>query len=63
MIATASAAALVTTSGRMPKSEEVAHMNMNPIPIPQKWSDGGLVTVEKFCDLIRTPQRAVRDWR
>ena len=47
----------------MPKSEEVAHMNMNPIPIPQKWSDGGLVTVEKFCDLIRTPQRAVRDWR
>ena len=42
-------------------TEEVAHMN--PIQIPQEWSDDGLITFEEFCDLIRTPQRTVRDWR
>jgi hypothetical protein len=36
---------------------------MNPIQIPQEWSDNGLITFEEFCDLIRTPQRTVRDWR
>lgn len=36
---------------------------MNPIQIPQEWSDSGLITFEEFCDLIRTPQRTVRDWR
>ena len=36
---------------------------MIPIQIPQEWSDNGLITFEEFCDLIRTPQRTVRDWR
>jgi len=36
---------------------------MNPIQIPQEWPDNGLITFEEFCDLIRTPQRTVRDWR
>ncbi|WP_244928556.1 helix-turn-helix domain-containing protein [Nocardioides sp. W7] len=34
-----------------------------PIQVPDDWDDGGLITVEEFCDLIRTPQRTVRDWR
>jgi hypothetical protein len=42
-------------------TEEVTHMN--PIQIPQEWPDSGLITFEEFCDLIRTPQRTVRDWR
>ena len=36
---------------------------MNPIEIPDDWDDRGLITFEEFCELIRTPQRAVRDWR
>lgn len=36
---------------------------MNPIEIPVDWSDKGLLTFEEFCELIRTPQRTVRDWR
>lgn len=34
-----------------------------PIQIPPDWRDEGLLTFEEFCDLIRTPQRTVRDWR
>lgn len=36
---------------------------MNPIHIPPEWDDNDLITFEEFCDLIRTPQRTVRDWR
>ena len=36
---------------------------MDPIQIPHEWTDNGLLTFEEFCDLIRTPQRTVRDWR
>jgi hypothetical protein len=36
---------------------------MNPIEIPQGRDDRGLITFEQFCELIRTPQRTVRDWR
>ncbi len=36
---------------------------MQPIHIPHDWDDQGLITFEEFCDLIRTPQRTVRDWR
>ncbi|GAB3652921.1 hypothetical protein GCM10027596_02650 [Nocardioides korecus] len=36
---------------------------MSPIQIPHEWSDTGLLTFEEFCELIRTPQRTVRDWR
>lgn len=36
---------------------------MNPIQIPAEWDDSGLLTFEEFCELIRTPQRTVRDWR
>ena len=36
---------------------------MQPIQIPDDWDDRGLLTFEEFCDLIRTPQRTVRDWR
>jgi len=36
---------------------------MHPIHIPDDWDDRGLITFEEFCDLIRTPQRTVRDWR
>lgn len=34
-----------------------------PIRVPDACDDGGLITVEEFCDLIRTTQRTVRDWR
>ena len=34
-----------------------------PINIPEDWDDNGLIMFEEFCDLIRTPQRTVRDWR
>jgi hypothetical protein len=36
---------------------------VNPIHIPPEWDGNGLITFEEFCDLIRTPQRTVRDWR
>ena len=36
---------------------------MSPIEIPDDWDDRGLITFEEFCELIRTPQRTVRDWR
>lgn len=36
---------------------------MNPIEIPEDLDDRGLITFEEFCELIRTPQRTVRDWR
>jgi hypothetical protein len=36
---------------------------MEPIQIPPEWDDNALITFEEFCDLIRTPQRTVRDWR
>jgi len=34
-----------------------------PINIPEDWDDNALILFEEFCDLIRTPQRTVRDWR
>jgi hypothetical protein len=36
---------------------------VNPIHIPVEWDDNGPILFEEFCDLIRTPQRTVRDWR
>ena len=36
---------------------------VTPIEIPDDWDDHGLIIFEEFCDLIRTPQRTVRDWR
>ena len=36
---------------------------MNPIEIPDDWDDRGLISLEEFCELIRTSQRTVRDWR
>ena len=36
---------------------------MIPIQIPAEWDDDGLMLFEEFCDLIKTPQRTVRDWR
>ncbi len=36
---------------------------MAPINIPDDWEDNGLIMFEEFCELIRTPQRTVRDWR
>lgn len=36
---------------------------MNPIQIPNDWDDRALITFEEFCNLIRIPQRTVRDWR
>ena len=45
----------------MPIRQEVTRME--PIQIPDEWDDNGLITFEEFCDLIRTPQRTVRDWR
>ncbi|MCR6033615.1 hypothetical protein GGQ22_19595 [Nocardioides sp. zg-579] len=34
-----------------------------PIQVPDDWDYRGLITVEEFRDLIRTPHRTVRDWR
>ena len=34
-----------------------------PIHVPHEWDDQGLLTFEKFCSLIQTPPRTVRDWR
>jgi hypothetical protein len=36
---------------------------VTPIQIPPEWNDHGLLNFEEFCELIRTPQRTVRDWR
>lgn len=36
---------------------------MTPIHIPDDWDDNGLITFEEFCEIVRTPQRTVRDWR
>ena len=36
---------------------------MSPITIPDDWDDNGLILFEEFCELIRTPQRTVRDMR
>lgn len=36
---------------------------MEPIHIPDAWQDNALLNFEEFCELIRTPQRTVRDWR
>ena len=36
---------------------------MSPITIPDDWDDHGLIPFEEFCELIRTPQGTVRDWR
>jgi hypothetical protein len=35
----------------------------SPIHVPHDWDDHGLLTFEKFCHLIQTPPRTVRDWR
>lgn len=36
---------------------------VTPISIPVDWDDNDLISFEDFCELIRTPQRTVRDWR
>jgi hypothetical protein len=36
---------------------------VTPIGIPDDWDDNNLILFEEFCELIRTPQRTVRDWR
>lgn len=36
---------------------------ITPISIPDTWDDNDLISFEDFCELIRTPQRTVRDWR
>ena len=36
---------------------------VTPIGIPEVWDDNNLILFEEFCELIRTPQRTVRDWR
>ena len=36
---------------------------MNPSRSPTTGTTTNLITFEEFCDLIRTPQRTVRDWR
>lgn len=36
---------------------------MEPIQIPHDWPEDGLLTFEEFCEVFRTPQRTVRDWR
>lgn len=39
------------------------HVMVTPIGIPDDWDDNNLILFEEFCELIRTPQRTVRDWR
>jgi hypothetical protein len=34
-----------------------------PIHGPHEWDARGLLTFEKFCSLVQTPPRTVRDWR
>jgi hypothetical protein len=41
------------------KGEEM----VTPIGVPGDWDDDNLILFEEFCELIRTPQRTVRDWR
>ena len=36
-------------------------MMIAPISVPDDWDDRALLTFEEFCNLIRTPQRTVRD--
>ena len=36
---------------------------VTPIGIPEDWDDNNLILFEEFCELIRTPQRTVRDWK
>ncbi|QIX26933.1 hypothetical protein ncot_10200 [Nocardioides sp. JQ2195] len=36
---------------------------MTPINIPTDRDDNALILFEEFCDLIRTPQRTVHNWR
>jgi hypothetical protein len=36
---------------------------VTPIHIPEDWDDNALILFDEFCELIRTPQRTVRDWR
>jgi hypothetical protein len=38
-------------------------MTIAPISVPDDWDDNGILLFEEFCQLIRTPQRTVRDWR
>jgi hypothetical protein len=36
---------------------------VGPINILEDWDNNGLVLFQKFCQLICTPQRTVRNWR
>ncbi|UUZ59608.1 hypothetical protein [Nocardioides sp. B-3] len=36
---------------------------VTPINIPEDWDDNSLILFEEFCELVRTPQRTVHDWR
>lgn len=36
---------------------------VNPSHIPERWANNSQLTFEAFCELIRTPQRTVRDWQ
>ena len=47
--------------GRRPRRK--ATVMVTPIGIPDDWDDNNLILFEEFCELIRTPQRTVRDWR
>lgn len=38
-------------------------MIIAPICVPEEWDDNGIILLEEFCALIRTPQRTVREWR
>jgi hypothetical protein len=44
-------------------TERSGAMTIAPISIPDDWDDNGILLFEEFCELIRTPQRTVRDWR
>jgi len=48
---------------KRPDDDEIGSGAHEPGPDPPDWDDRGLITFEEFCDLIRTPQRTVRDWR
>lgn len=47
--------------GRLPTAR--GEVMVTPIGIPDDWDDDDLILFEEFCELIRTPQRTVRDWR
>ena len=38
-------------------------MNITPIVVPKEWDDNGIILFAEFCQLIRTPERTVREWR